>query len=119
MSSLLAWNSIGSGAGNVEEVILQKAPEANITCVEILPEMVEASKQRLLKYKERVKIVAADALDFQPTEIYDALVSNFEKESRHDYPLTLAQTMDLGGIAGFKVDVLLVHDTFALFCMIK
>ncbi len=67
---------IGCGAGNLEELILKKFPNSQITCVEASPKMAQISRSKLAKYKENVKIIKIDILDFKPTEKYGLIISN-------------------------------------------
>jgi tRNA (cmo5U34)-methyltransferase len=67
---------IGCGVGNLEELILKKFPNSQITCVEASLEMAQISKSKLAKYKENVKIIKIDILDFKPNEKYDLIISN-------------------------------------------
>lgn len=67
---------IGSGVGNVEEIILKKSPNAQIICVETSPEMARASRERLASYGDQIKILNMDILDYKPEQGFDAALSN-------------------------------------------
>ncbi len=75
---------LGSGVGNVEEIVFRKLPDAEITCVELLPNMVSASRKRLKKYRDKVKIVEGDFLYFDTRDKYDAVFSNI---AIHNIPI--------------------------------
>lgn len=176
---------VGSGVGNIEEIILKKIPGAQITCVEVSPEMARASRERLSHYGDQVTLLNMNILDFEPEQGFDAILSNialhnipydrkeslmrnikgwlkpkgtfiwsdliryddeeiqksvtdqrlkfamangateefarrnFEKEGKHDYPLTEDETFELLARVGFDSIMGTKQSAFAIFRAMK
>ncbi len=66
---------IGCGVGNIEELILDKLPDAQITSIELSPEMADTARKRLASY-QGVEVICEDALHYNPSQKYDAVFSN-------------------------------------------
>lgn len=67
---------IGSGIGNIEEIIFKKMPHSRVTCVEASPDMAKTSRANLERYGEQVRVLTQDIGDFSPDQQYDAVLSN-------------------------------------------
>lgn len=67
---------IGSGTGNVEELIFKKLPHALVTCVEASKEMAQVSQPELAKFGDNAKLVCQDILAFKPEQEYDAILAS-------------------------------------------
>lgn len=57
---------IGSAEGAHTLMLAESFQSARITAIEILSEAVERARERLAQYKERVEIVNADIIDYEP-----------------------------------------------------
>jgi cyclopropane fatty-acyl-phospholipid synthase-like methyltransferase len=67
---------IGSGTGNVEELIFKKLPHALVTCVEASKEMAQVSQPELAKFGDNAKLICQDILAFKPEQEYDAILAS-------------------------------------------
>ncbi len=67
---------IGSGAGNIDMMILDNVPASRIDCVEMSKDMVKASISTLGRHLDRAEIIHKDVADFNPEGKYDAIISN-------------------------------------------
>lgn len=82
VTGLLQLNSpteildIGSGIGNIEEIIFRKLPKSRITCIEASPDMARTSRLNLAQYGDRANVVNMSVLDFEPERQYDSILSN-------------------------------------------
>lgn len=73
---------IGCGVGNIEEDVLRKLLNAKIICVDLSPEMITFTKQRLKNYN--TEIICEDILRFKPKNKFDVIFSNL---MMHNLPL--------------------------------
>ena len=67
---------IGSGAGNIDMLILDLVPASEIDCVETSKEMANVSVSTLGRHLDRAEIIHKDVMDFNPEGKYDAIISN-------------------------------------------
>ena len=67
---------IGCGIGNIEELIFEKLPNSKITCIELSSEMASVSKERLIKFQNKVNIICQDILNFESKQKFDVIFSN-------------------------------------------
>jgi len=72
---------IGSGAGNIDMMILDLVPVSKIDCVEASPEMVRVSVSTLGRHLDRAEIIHKDVMDFNPEGSYEAIMSNLALHS--------------------------------------
>ncbi len=70
---------IGSGSGQVEEIIFNKIPTANIVGVDSSAEMISVAKERLEKYGSKFQVVLKNVPDLEisdlPKEKYQFAIS--------------------------------------------
>jgi len=67
---------IGSGAGNIDMMILDLVPVSKIDCVEASRDMVNVSVSTLGRHLDRAEIIHKDVMDFNPEGSYEAIISN-------------------------------------------
>ncbi|MFZ1932532.1 MAG: methyltransferase domain-containing protein [Thermoguttaceae bacterium] len=71
---------LGAGSGVTTAAILSHLPHARVTAVELFDEMLDAAKDRLARFADRVTYVKADLMDYLASEecpVFDAVVSVF------------------------------------------
>lgn len=66
---------IGCGTGHIDELVLDKLPEAQITAIELSPEMADTAREGLVSY-QGAEVICEDALHYNPTQKYDFIFSN-------------------------------------------
>jgi|GEM_PF-1533032 len=67
---------IGSGAGNIDMMILDIVPASRIDCVEASRDMIKVSVSTLGRHLDRATLIHRDVMDFNPEGRYDAIMSN-------------------------------------------
>lgn len=103
---------IGAGTGIIGIILAKKYPEANITMIEIQPELAELAIEnvKLNRIEERIKIICMDAKEFNETG-FDLAITNppfrrpgtgrmSPKEekalARHELSLTITDIVRIG-----------------------
>lgn len=67
---------LGCGTGNLSLKMLEKAPNARLTAVDLVDEMVQACRERLINYQERTDFICADMVEFCRPGAFDYVLSN-------------------------------------------
>lgn len=66
---------LGIGFGETSEIILKRYPKARIVGIDILPDVIEKSKEKLAPYSGRVNFTVSNMSNFNFPESYDAVIS--------------------------------------------
>lgn len=66
---------IGCGTGIMTRLLVKRYPDANITALDISPQMIDKARRQALP-RERITWLVADASSFESSRLYDLIVSN-------------------------------------------
>lgn len=66
---------LGCGTGTLAKMILQAYPFANVTCIDISPEMLSIAKRKLAEFKSRTEFIVEDLGKAVFQKSYDVAVS--------------------------------------------
>ncbi len=66
---------LGAGTGILAGQVLEALPDCSVTCLDISERMLGQARARLAGQEGRVEYVAADMMQWEPPEPYDAIVS--------------------------------------------
>ena len=101
---------LGCGTGNITLKILERFPEAKITCLDLSENMIEIAKNKLSDY-DNVDYIIGDFTTTEITEKYDAIVSSLalhhipnDKEKEIMYK-AIYEALNTGGVF-YNADVI-------------
>ncbi|MDO5851945.1 MAG: methyltransferase domain-containing protein [Methanobacteriaceae archaeon] len=66
---------LGCGTGNITLKILEKFPNAEITCLDLSEDMIQIAKEKLKKYPN-ITYITADFAEYLFNKKYDAIISS-------------------------------------------
>ena len=66
---------LGCGTGNISLQVLERFPDAKITCLDISDKMIEVAKEKLAGY-ENIEFVLGDFTIVDIIDDYDAIISS-------------------------------------------
>jgi tRNA (cmo5U34)-methyltransferase len=105
---------LGTGTGTIAYLIKQAFPEAQITCMDIAPQMLEMSKKKLGVFSG-IKYEQADLVDYRFKEKYDAVVSSLAlhhlepDKNKQDLYVRMYNALNAGGVF-LNADIILADD---------
>jgi tRNA (cmo5U34)-methyltransferase len=105
---------MGTGTGTIAYLIKQAFPEAQITCMDIAPQMLEMSKKKLAGFSG-IKYEQADLVNYKFKEKYDAVVSSLAlhhlepDENKRGFYRRLCDAVNPDGVF-LNADIILADD---------
>lgn len=107
---------LGCGTGNITHKVLERFPEARITCLDLSENMIEIAKNKLSDY-ETVEYIVGDFTQMQIETKYDAVISSLalhhiatdeEKEAMY---VDIHDVLENGGVF-YNADVIKASNTY-------
>ncbi len=109
VESNLVVLELGCGTGNLSERLLRQWPYCKLVAIDVVKEMAEKCRERLVPYSSRAEIFRADMMKYRRLESFDYVLSNLALH----YPETdkkkfsvcrnVFQSLRSGGIFSFSV----------------
>ena len=107
---------LGCGPGNITKKVLERYPQAEITCLDLSENMIEIAKEKLSEYKT-IKYIVGDFTKTDITEKYDAIISSLalhhiptDEEKQEMYKAIYEALTDEGVF--YNADVILGNSTY-------
>lgn len=107
---------LGCGTGNITQKIMEKFPNAQVTCLDLSENMIEIAKNKLSSY-ENIEYIIGDFTKTEMTEKYDAIVSSLalhhipnDKEKQDMYK-AIYEALNINGVF-YNADVIQGNSTY-------
>ena len=108
---------LGCGTGTVTARILERYPDAHVTCLDMASNMIAMAKQKLSAYSmDESQFICADFSNWNPAVKYDAIVSSLalhhlpDDDAKQAFFAKVFDSLASGGIF-VNADVVLSGDT--------
>lgn len=66
---------LGCGTGNITQKVLERFPDARVTCLDLSENMIEIAKNKLSEYSN-IEYIIGDFTQVEITDKYDAIISS-------------------------------------------
>ncbi|HII08156.1 MAG TPA: class I SAM-dependent methyltransferase [Methanosphaera sp.] len=107
---------LGCGTGNITKRVMERFPQARVTCLDLSENMIEIAKQKLSEY-ESIEYVIGDFTQMQSDEKYDAIISSLalhhipNDEEKEQMYKSIYDSLECGGVF-YNADVIKANSAY-------